>query len=458
MILPNLFGIFIFSIWPFIVFWLFKKYSIQYAIFLSTALAPLLLPAGFMIDGPLIPPMDRSALTSVAIMFMLYRKKEKNPIFKSGVWNSFFIAYLLAVTTSTLLNQDPIETNGMFLRNSTPYDVLSNIITFMLAFMPFFFGRNFFNNPQDTESMFKTLATLAVIYSIPMLYELKMSPQLHNMFYGYYPSDFIQQVRGDGFRAVVFVGHGLALAFWFVISTIAAIALYKAKAKFNVSKLSGVKLIIFLVVVLMLCKTVSTTIYLIFAALLIYFISQKKQILLSLLITMLVMVYPINSVTQTVKYSDILDFISEYSEDRSASMKTRFDNEERLVERALERPYFGWSGWGRARVYAWGRDITITDGKWIIEYGQYGAIGFIFSYLLLIYPIYLALKCYKYIEDEKQRIYFPTLAIILAIGVFDSVPNSGMMSVHLLLAGALLGQSEHLKKQYLEQRRKKVNW
>jgi hypothetical protein len=61
--------------------------------------------------------------------------------------------------------------------------------------------------------------------------------------------------------------------------------------------------------------------------------------------------------------------------------------------------------------------------------------------------LYYAVKNIKYIKESKDQIYFATLAIILSISLIDSVPNAGMVSIHLLLAGALLGQSELLNKQ-----------
>ena len=129
-------------------------------------------------------------------------------------------------------------------------------------------------------------------------------------------------------------------------------------------------------------------------------------------------------------------------------MLTRYTNEEVLLTHALKRPYFGWGGWGRNRLYDnSGKDIVITDGKWIIEYGTFGAFGFVFYYLILLIPLYYALNSIKHIDNPKDQTYFAALAIMLAVCIIDSVPNSNMSTMHLLLAGALLGQAEFLKKQ-----------
>ena len=453
---PNSFGILFFAVWPLIIYWLYKKLTPKQTIFLAISLATLILPSAYTVDYPLLPPLDRDSLTSLALLVVLAIKKQKYTVFKSGAWNKFLIGYLFAIVASTLANMDAIEPGGVSIRGTELYDIISDVILFMLFLVPFFLGRSFFNNPLDTEYMYKTLTILALVYGVLMLYELKFGPHLHETAYGYFPGNFIQQLRGDGFRPVVFVWHGLKLAFWFVIATIAALALFKNKVDVlklpslkvipGLKLLSGLKLIIFLVIVLLLCKTVSATMYLLIAAILMFFFKLKRQLFFSFIMAIMVMIYPVNTTTQYVKYSDILNFVSSYDGERSASLKTRFDNEERLAARAMQRPLFGWAGWGRSHVYENGQDITVLDGMWIIVLGKQGIVGFIFYYLLLIYPLYLARKYYRYIDNSTHQVYFVTLAIILAIGILDSIPNTGMMPVHFLLAGALLGQAEYVKK------------
>lgn len=384
----------------------------------------------------------------MALVVALYLNKYKSPLFKpnNSMWNKFFIAYMLVIVISTLINGDALEEGGVYIPPSTPYDVISNMALFLLSFMPFVFGRNFLTKLEDNEYMFKMMVLFALIYTIPMVWEIRFSPQLHKMLYGYFPGDFIQQMRADGFRPVVLIGHGLTLSFWFSTCIIAGLALYINKVK--ATKFFGLKMLIFFTVILLFCKTVSAVIYLVLALIFLLLLRPKTQIKLSLLLIGFIMIYPLNTASQFVKDQDVLDYISSYGDygvNRAQSLETRFNNESILMEKAMRRPVFGWSGWGRNRIFAYGKDITITDGQWIIQFGIYGIAGFIFYYSLLIYPIILALRSYKYIDNKKHQVYFSTLVIITTIGILDSVPNTGMMPVHLLLAGALLGQAEHLR-------------
>jgi O-antigen ligase len=76
--------------------------------------------------------------------------------------------------------------------------------------------------------------------------------------------------------------------------------------------------------------------------------------------------------------SDLTELVSSVDPGRASSLRFRLDNEDKLIQRAQLRPLFGWGGWGRARVRdEQGRDISITDGMWIIALGNNGFLGLI---------------------------------------------------------------------------------
>ena len=75
--------------------------------------------------------------------------------------------------------------------------------------------------------MLRGLVVAGLIYSLPMLFEVRMSPQLHTWIYGYFPHSFGQQMRDGGFRPVVFIGHGLGVAFFVMTTVVAAAAFWR---------------------------------------------------------------------------------------------------------------------------------------------------------------------------------------------------------------------------------------
>ena len=444
--MPNIFANIVFYSWPLVVFWLLKRRTVNQAIFLSITLAILFLPVEFSVDFPLVPPLDRDTLTSLSLLLFLFLLRKKFQIFQPSVATMIFIGYLAVGIISAELNSAPVANGARLLPGLSHYDTFSNLVRTILSLMPFFLGRYFLNNIKDMQAIFKILVILALFYTLPMLIELRMSPQIHNWIYGYAPNNFLQQVRGDGYRPMVFIGHGLGLAFWFCTCLIAAAALQKNKIRY--SKFSGTKIVCYMLLMLVLCKTWSALVYGLFGVLFITKLAPSKQIKWSLLLAALILIYPVTKTSGVFPDKEIISSIKSYSVERAQSLDFRFKNEDVLLKHALEKPYFGWNGWGRNRLYSeWdGADITVTDGRWIIEFGINGAMGFLFYYAILLLPLYYAMRNVNYIEDARDKIYFSALAIILAIGIIDSVPNTGMGSMHLLFAGALLGQAEAIRK------------
>jgi len=441
---PNIFANLVFYSWPLVVLWMVLRYKPKRAIFIATTLAILLLPNGFSFDLPLVPPIDRTSLTSLTLAVVLFFTGRRFKLFPEGLPTKLIIGYLVSIVISTILNPDGILIGSRYLPGLTYYDAISETIRTILALMPFFLGRAFLNNIEDNEWIFKLLVIFALFYSIPMLGEIRLSPLLHYWVYGFSAVDFFQQMRGEGFRPTVFFGHGLGLAFWMSTCLIAALALRKNKVRIAI--FPATQVIIYLMIVLVLSKTWSALIY-VFLAMFLMSKFPRKQIKWSLILVAIVMIYPVTKTFGVFPDRAIVSNIQQYSADRADSLDFRFKNEDILLERALQKPFFGWSGWGRARVYnKYGGSDSVTDGKWIIELGNNGAIGFILSYALYFVTLLYALRNINYIEDPKNKVYFASLAIILSICVIDSIPNTGMVAMHLLLAGALLGQAESLKK------------
>lgn len=444
--MPNFLANLVFYSWPLVIFWMLSKYPAKQAIFFSITLAVMFLPNGFSIDYPLIPPIDREGLTSLSLAAFLFIKGKKFKLFPSGLPSKILIGYLMVLVISVEMNSDAFAYGAKIFPALTHHDAFSTVVRTLLALMPFFLGRFFLNNVEDNENIFKALVVMGLIYTIFMLVELRLSPQFHTWVYGYSNVDFSQQMRGEGYRPTVFYGHGLSLAFWISTCIIAALALQKNKVK--ASLFSASKVVIYLSIILVLCKTWSAMAYALLAMLLIFKLSPVKQTKWVLMLAAVIFIYPVAKTTGVFPDREIVSTIQQYSPDRAESLSFRFGNETILLERALQRPYFGWNGWGRNRVYnSWGKDLSVTDGRWIIEIGVNGIMGFIFYYAILMIPLIYAHKNIENIENPRQRVYFAALAIMLAISIIDSIPNTGMGVMHWLFAGALLGQSEMLARQ-----------
>ena len=446
--MPNAFAYLVFFSWPIFVLWSLIRYPAKKAIFISIVLSTLLLPSGFEFNLPLLPPLDKDNIAGLSIIVFLLLLRKKFKIFQPGLSTKLFIGYFIVIGITVELNPMPIIITGSkFLPGLTHHDTFSLIIRLIIYTIPFYLGRYFSTSLRDTELFFKIMVLMALVYTLPMLFELKMSPQLHNIAYGYQPSQFVQEIRENGYRPMVFVGHGLSLAFWMSTCVLAASALLKNKIRATI--LSPWALVCYLFVILIFCKTWSAIFYAMLGMILIFKLRPATQVKWSLILAALVIIYPVTKLNGIFPEKEIISIINQYNPERAQSLEFRFRNENEMLAHVLERPYFGWGNWGRNRIYSdWdGRDLSVVDGRWIAELGVNGGVGFILSYAILLTPLYYARKTFNYIKEPKDQVFFSALAVILAICIIDSIPNTGMGATHLFLAGILLGQAEAIKQQ-----------
>jgi hypothetical protein len=126
------------------------------------------------------------------------------------------------------------------------------------------------------------------------------------------------------------------------------------------------------------------------------------------------------------------------SPDRSASFKMRVNNEDILLAKANQKPFFGWGTWGRNRVYEQGsgEDISVTDGTWIIQYGLYGWLGYLSFFGLFAAAVFRARRMVRG-PATRSSIAVAGLSLLIAINVLDLVPNSWLLPFTYLAAGSV---------------------
>jgi len=271
-----------------------------------------------------------------------------------------------------------------------------------------------------------------------------MSPQLHSSLYGYFPHSFAQQKRFGGFRPVVFMGHGLWVAFFSLTILVAALALRKNAER--AWRFSAGHVSYYFFVVLVLCKSMGAVLYGIFAFSLIRYTSNRIQMKMAVTVVILALAYPTLSFFSLVPYQGITDLARMVDDDRADSLAFRFENEEILLKHGAERFFFGWGGWARNRVQdaETGEDLAITDGRWIITFGQYGWFGFIAEFGLLSMSVFRANKALKLLKEKNSRNLLTAHALLVCLIMLDQLPNATLAPWMWLLSGVLLGRSEEI--------------
>src|SRR5260370_33372719 len=127
-----------------------------------------------------------------------------------GLVQILILFFVVGPLVTALLNGDPIFVGNKVLPGLGAYDGFSTLLFQLIMLIPFFLGRAFLRTAEDIVQVFHALSVAGLAYSLLLLFEIRFSPQLHNWLYGYYPSDFIQEMReGGGFWPLVFMEPGL---------------------------------------------------------------------------------------------------------------------------------------------------------------------------------------------------------------------------------------------------------
>jgi hypothetical protein len=445
---PNMIATFSIILWPIVCVYLYRVLPAVPATIWTILGAYLLLPVGTSFKFEMIPLLDKYSVPSVCALLGCWISTSQRP----RLWTSVGLveillgSLLISPVITSLLNGDAIVVGGTVLPGVGLYDGLSALLSQFIAVVPFLLGRQFFRSSTDLLRILKSLAIAGVIYSIPLLFEIRFSPQLHYWIYGYYPSDFIQEMRQDGgFRPMVFMGHGLTASFFAMTAAVAAAALWRMRIR--VFQVSAGLVTPYLSVVLILCKSGAALVYGLFLVPMVRWGTPNLQGRLAVLLAALALTYPMLRMAEIFPTEATREFAAELSEERADSLKFRFDQEDTLLKRAAERPYFGWGRFGRNRVFKedWqgrGFDTSVTDGRWIITFGQYGLIGFLSEFGLLAISVFRAVRALKAAAPSNECISFGASALLIAINMIELLPNSTLVPWTWLIAGSLLGASE----------------
>ena len=139
---------------------------------------------------------------------------------------------------------------------------------------------------------------------------------------------------------------------------------------------------------------------------------------------------------------NLSNYVAEkFSPVRAQSLQFRFDNETMLIVKAMQGTVFGWGGYGRSRVYdEKGKDLSVTDGLWIITLGQNGLYGLIMLTTTIQLPVvFFALRFKPEVWNKKALAGPAVMAIFLALTMIDNLLNAMVNPIYMLFSGGLTG-------------------
>lgn len=436
--------------WQVVVLVLFKRLTPAAATAAAIIGGYLLLPTRGGWDWPLIPVLDKHTLTALAALLAAYAATagaQRLPEAQSRIRPGWLPRSRIGLGLSAMLvggavmtavqNGAPMAYELRILRGLSVYDGISDALRLGLSLIPLLLARKFLAHPEGQRLLLAALAIAGLLYSLPALYEVRMSPQLNRMVYGYFPHQWLQHIRGGGFRPIVFLDHGLWLGIFLSMATVAVAVLSRISAKRRRLHLLGLA---WLAMTLVLSKNFGALAIALVLVPCVLLMPARIQLLAAMALSMAVLAYPALRGAGLVPTGAILSLVEQVRPDRAASLRYRFTNEQLLLDKANQKALFGWGSSGRNRAYdERGRDLAATDGGWVLAIGSGGWVRYFSQMGLMALPILLlALNRRRYQIDAATA----GLCLVLAANMLDLVPNDTLTPLTWLVTGALLGRLE----------------
>ena len=417
--------------WPIVCLCIFaSSRNFSRALIWSVLGAQLLLPVAASIKFQMVPQIDKASVANFSALLgciIFARGKSVGSFSRFGLVEVLLLLNVVTPIITSQLNPDNIIIGGRFLPGVGLYDAISAAEAAMIALIPFLLGRRFLRTADDCRNILVILTIAGLFYSIPLLFEIRFSPQLHNWVYGYYPTEFAQAIREGGFRPMVFMGHGLLAAFFLMTSFLAAATLWRAGVILGAFRSSIAAP--YLGIVLLLCKSLGALIYGVVGGMLVLFTKPKTQIQSGYALGN--DLFGLSSATLIRSGANQADRRSGRVDRRRARRIPKLSNSRMKTFCSVELSTGRCSG-GAATVAAGstirsGKDISVTDGRWVIAIGQFGLIGFLAEFGLLSICIYRAASAFRLVRSAREQLPFAALALIVSINIFDLLPNSGLL-------------------------------
>ena len=443
--MPNIFAYLVLLSSPIAAIVLFRVLTLERALVWTIIGGHLFLPSSTFIKFPMIPTFDRELMAAVSAFLMCLVMSPRMTLSFDGFSRTgrqvLYVLFGLVIVTpilTVLYNTEPIIDGRIFLPGLRLYDAYGLISVIIVAMIPLWLGIRYLNTPTGHRALLEIIAIGGLVYSLPALVEIRLSPQLHTWIYGFFPSDFVQHVRAGGFRPTVFLNHGLMLGIYLCMAIISAAVLYREARREGKKSFVWLASVIWMTAVLFLSKSLGALILAVIFGGAVFLFGRRLQVGLGVVVAVIVILYPMLRGAGWIPVDTAYELALQVSEDRAASLKFRLDNEDALLEKANLKPVAGWGSWGRNSLYdpETGDMTSITDGIWLIYIGVYGWLGYIGRFGLLTAPILL----YALRRKSSEPSYItPGLIMVLSALLVDLLPNAGLVNYVWLMAGAVAG-------------------
>jgi hypothetical protein len=325
------------------------------------------------------------------------------------------------------------------------YDGISSSVANVIRWaLPYLIGRLYFGNKDGMRELAVGIAVGGIIWVLPCLFEIRMSPILLSKVYGIGRFVGFEGTRLGSWRPIVFFATGLELGMWMTASSLMTVWLWRCGSLKQLGRFSiGTWFLPVLLITTFFCRATGAFFLLIAGLMILWLSTHLSSKLLFCAFLLLPPLYYAVRIPNAWSGNELVEFIDTYvSRERASSLAYRFEKESLLTKRAMLQPIWGWGGWGRNRVVdeETGRDIAPSDGMWVIYLGYYGCVGLLTWTIMLLLPSWLFVLRYPVYQWRDPTVApLAAMATLLGLYLIDCLANGFMNLSYVLAAGGLMG-------------------
>lgn len=322
-----------------------------------------------------------------------------------------------------------------------PVAGVSRVLTHLFQWgIPYLVGRAYFKNWRDLRELAVAVFIGGLVYLPFVWYEIRMSPQLHGIVYGYHQHGFVHALRYGGYRPRVFMYSGLVTAMWMAAASLCGLWLWRSRSLVRPLGLPMALLVPISIVTTVLCKSANGVVML-SLGLGAFFATRWLRSPIPLLALVLVApTYITLRATDAWSGENLVALLASDMQ-RAGSLSARMRQEDVYTDQAWKRPFFGWGGGGFIpRDHEGKRLVRGNDAFWIITLGLYGLVSLVSVFVALLLPALVLMFRVPASAWMTPRVA-PTagLATVTVLFAIDLLFNGMMNPVYLMAVGGLCG-------------------
>ncbi len=307
--------------------------------------------------------------------------------------------------------------------------------------VPWWLGRLYVSSPAAMRYFAIVLVGAALVYLPFCLFEIRMSPRLHEIVYGIRLRSFKHAARSFGWRPNVFMVHGLKAA---MVLSMAALTAYWLWASRAVRQIAGIPIgIAALSLALLTAATQSANalLMLLVGGAVLFAASTARWRFPLLVLALVPPVYIGLRWGVEWRGEELVELAKAvFGERRSLSLDYRLENEAFLAERSKLRPWLGYS----AIADLTGGNVdesqgkVVTDSMWLILVATFGLLGLAGAFgVLLLAPFLQWKRCPVAAWRHPMFAPMATFSVIVTLHAIDCLLNAYPNAVFIAMAGGV---------------------